>query len=94
MRPKDFKVGKWYHCREWNNSNDYVKLLKLADNYHGIRFKEYISGGHYYKVDGYSYDSEWFVTLNEMEEVPLSELKKYLPKGHPDLKKNNINNKS
>jgi hypothetical protein len=74
----EFIVGRWYKNTE---SGEYGKLASpLPVNESSFPCTEYIDDGKYYNYGSY-YDKLW---MENLIEVDLSEIQKYLPDGHPD----------
>lgn len=78
---KTFKKDKWYYYRHPEG----IYYLKSKDNSQGrIYYSEYIwVKGHRHYYSERHYDNEHVTD----EEVPMEEIKNYLPKDHPDLLK-------
>jgi len=80
---KEFEVGKWY---KGNESSKYIKFERLEkhDGYNRIFFTERIDDGvHKFICNYWANNHLEKYALNNP--VNLSEISKYLPKGHPDL---------
>jgi hypothetical protein len=74
----EFIVGKWYKNIK---SGEYGKLTSpLPVDKSLFPCTEFIDCGKYYN-DGISYSKSW---MENLIEVDLSEIQKYLPEGHPD----------
>lgn len=86
--------GKWYKNSCWNTNRDFIKYdgNEIHDSFYGqnsIPGKETITRGEYRMRDRHvGWHSREYCELADMSEVI-----KYLPKRHPDSRKNNINNK-
>ena len=72
-----FIEGHWYHCSGWAKPNDYLKYVShSSDSFVGLG-----------RILGGNYNNDfcaWHMH-GEFTEATQKELKKYLPKGHPDL---------
>lgn len=80
------EIGKWYHCPRWGYSTDAVKVISIRDGC-VVFYKERINADKYDK-----FDVEYWWSFDILIPVKIDQLKKYLPKGHPDLRSLNINN--
>lgn len=82
----NFVKGKWYKLTS-NSSKEIFYLKFYRDNNGKFWASEYISSSRYC-------DQEGWLSINgyRIENVSFGEIKKYLPDGHKDLKRSNINN--
>ena len=78
----NFEVGKWYTCESWEKDN-FAKFTKIIHE-DKFCFEECI------RYRDHLYKKDWWRAYDNMREVLLSEIKEYLPAGHPDLLINQI----
>lgn len=75
----EYTVGKWYGCKNWCSSKDFVKLERVYDSQ--AYFTECLNAGNYQK-EGQNWWS--FTTADPLFEADMSIVSPLLPDGHPD----------
>jgi hypothetical protein len=82
MNKEDFVVGKWYVSSKWSCFR-FAKFKKInLSGYFVYSEKLYLEGKYEQTEDSTTTDhQDW----NTFREVPIEELRKYLPSDHPDL---------
>ena len=80
----NFEAGKWYKANIYNE-NWYIKYKETISN--TIKVSMYINGSEFVNKEG-NFGSPG--TYNFKLLTDLTEIIKYLPQGHPDIKINQI----
>lgn len=76
------EIGKWYTSKQWNTGS-YAKFYELNGSNHFV-FTESI------RINVYSNQKDWWFLPDNITEVSLSEIEKFLPENHFDLQLKNI----
>lgn len=81
-------AGGWYEFKKRNTTKVYYLKYKNEHNGHSYASEYIIKENNRYYNDEGSLNKEYF----DIKRVHIKKIKKYLPEGHADLRRLNINN--